>query len=388
MDLEGSLVVRLAWDGRVVRGASVRSTRPLAMPRVLGGRAPAEAAAMVPRLFSVCAHAQGSAAASALASAQGAVIADEVLDARTLAVALEAIAEDLRRLMIDVPTVVDVAPAVAPVAAARKAIAPVLSRLRSTLALDAAGPFAERAEAEALRAQLAAIVRDDVLGVPAEAFVGLRDANALVHWAHDHATPPARVVRHVLEVSSRLGSSEVPPMPAPTREALAAAVAGRPGRAGIRPRAALGGRRRGDRRARAQGAARRGRGFRAGARQWRRGSPARAPGGRRADGARARPCAARSAHRRLVAAPPAKASPPCTRRGACCCTVRASTVAASSGYAIVAPTEWNFHPEGALVRGLVGRDGRRRGDAAAREANLLVQALDPCVACEVEVGHA
>ena len=92
MSLEGSLVVRVAWDGRVVRDASVRSTRPLAMPRVLDGRAPDDAAAMVPRLFSVCAHAQGSAAASALASAQGEPSANEVLDARSLAVALEAIA--------------------------------------------------------------------------------------------------------------------------------------------------------------------------------------------------------------------------------------------------------------------------------------------------------
>ena len=58
-----------------------------------------------------------------------------------------------------------------------------------------------------------------------------------------------------------------------------------------------------------------------------------------------------------------------------------------AGYAIVAPTEWNFHPEGALVRGLVGSAA---DDAAtlARATHLLVQALDPCVACEVEVGHA
>ena len=31
---------------------------------------------------------------------------------------------------------------------------------------------------------------------------------------------------------------------------------------------------------------------------------------------------------------------------------------------------------------------RRRADAAARSARLAVQALDPCVACRVEVGHA
>jgi hypothetical protein len=56
-------------------------------------------------------------------------------------------------------------------------------------------------------------------------------------------------------------------------------------------------------------------------------------------------------------------------------------------YQIVAPTEWNFHPEGALVRGLRSLDA---ADAAAldRRVRLVVQALDPCVAFRIEVGNA
>jgi Ni,Fe-hydrogenase I large subunit len=56
-------------------------------------------------------------------------------------------------------------------------------------------------------------------------------------------------------------------------------------------------------------------------------------------------------------------------------------------YQIVAPTEWNFHPAGALVRGL---EGAVAPDAAAlaSDARLVVQALDPCVACRVEVARA
>ncbi len=56
-------------------------------------------------------------------------------------------------------------------------------------------------------------------------------------------------------------------------------------------------------------------------------------------------------------------------------------------YRIVAPTEWNFHPEGALVRGLEGFvsvDDRH----LLRGARLAVHALDPCVASRIEVGHA
>jgi Ni,Fe-hydrogenase I large subunit len=56
-------------------------------------------------------------------------------------------------------------------------------------------------------------------------------------------------------------------------------------------------------------------------------------------------------------------------------------------YQIVAPTEWNFHPEGALVRRLTGLATADQADLL-RTARLDVHTLDPCVACRVEIGHA
>ena len=56
-------------------------------------------------------------------------------------------------------------------------------------------------------------------------------------------------------------------------------------------------------------------------------------------------------------------------------------------YRIVAPTEWNFHPQGALARALVGSAA---GDAAALQNRVrwLVDSLDPCVDCRVEIEDA
>jgi hypothetical protein len=56
-------------------------------------------------------------------------------------------------------------------------------------------------------------------------------------------------------------------------------------------------------------------------------------------------------------------------------------------YRIVAPTEWNFHPRGALARGLEATPAESESDLK-RRAMLLVQSLDPCVAANVEVRHA
>jgi Ni,Fe-hydrogenase I large subunit len=56
-------------------------------------------------------------------------------------------------------------------------------------------------------------------------------------------------------------------------------------------------------------------------------------------------------------------------------------------YRIVAPTEWNFHPEGAFSRGAEALDA---ADPAALEADVrrLVASLDPCVGVRYEAGHA
>ena len=56
-------------------------------------------------------------------------------------------------------------------------------------------------------------------------------------------------------------------------------------------------------------------------------------------------------------------------------------------YRIVAPTEWNFHPGGALALELSGtRAGDR--DSLRIRTTRLVESLDPCVVCRVEFDDA
>lgn len=52
-------------------------------------------------------------------------------------------------------------------------------------------------------------------------------------------------------------------------------------------------------------------------------------------------------------------------------------------YLIVAPTEWNFHPQGILVEQLLGQDAEDR-DALQQHVTRTVAALDPCVPWELE----
>ncbi len=58
-----------------------------------------------------------------------------------------------------------------------------------------------------------------------------------------------------------------------------------------------------------------------------------------------------------------------------------------TGYRIVAPTEWNFHPRGAFARGALGIAAPDEAGIAER-VRWLVASLDPCVGVRLEVGHA
>lgn len=98
----GSLQLSLVWDGRQIAAATVASTRP-PVARALCGLPAARVVEVVPRVFSLCRRAQGAAARLCLQAARGErVVAGAELG---LTVALEAIGEHLYHLLIGWPQV-------------------------------------------------------------------------------------------------------------------------------------------------------------------------------------------------------------------------------------------------------------------------------------------
>ncbi len=53
-------------------------------------------------------------------------------------------------------------------------------------------------------------------------------------------------------------------------------------------------------------------------------------------------------------------------------------------YQILAPTEWNFHPQGVVARSLAMVYGDT--EQMERQAGLLINAIDPCVGYELSIG--
>ncbi|MFO1317931.1 MAG: nickel-dependent hydrogenase large subunit [Burkholderiales bacterium] len=381
MTLEGELVVTLRCDGQRVRGVDVRSTRPLLASRVLAGKTAVAAAATIPLLYSICGGAQGAAAACALAAA-GATGFERESASRDAGIVVEALQEGFWHLLIGWPNAMGSEPQVTPVTAARYQIA------TAARASDGTDLLGDAAAMRGLGASLAKLAERAVFGMPHDQWLALRDVGALAAWADAGATLPARLLAHVLAGATPRHHAAAKLMPAPRRDLLlhviAPAMRDDPGFA----RAPL----------------------------WA-GEPVETS------------ALARMREQPLVAAVDRKyGHAPVTRivariaelgqmldalAGAQLAAPRAQSVALGEGdglgavetarglllhrvrlrdecvadYQIVAPTEWNFHPQGPLVRGLADAAADDRA-ALLRAARLDVHSLDPCVACRVEVGHA
>lgn len=96
----GKLNLRILWDGKTVHGVEVKSTRPPAC-RLLPGKSPDEAVQLIPLLYGVCGRAQRAAALAAVSSAQGRDVPQ--LEELEQGVLCEAMQEHLWRLLLDWP---------------------------------------------------------------------------------------------------------------------------------------------------------------------------------------------------------------------------------------------------------------------------------------------
>jgi hypothetical protein len=379
MSIEGEILVRLRWDGRRVRQVRVQSTRPSLGARIAVGRQATEAAELLPTLFSICAHAQAAAASAAL-SAAGARLDDVAPREAAGCVPLEAAQDTFWRLLIDTPRALGLEPQTGAVGAARSLVGAAMSVLRTRdgtsrdVLARAAGAFAE-------------LAREHVYGRDPGEWLAHMDAPSFTDWCDSTPTLPARALATLAHRARTLGRSDTPLMPGLYEAGFASSVI-----PALRDDADF----------------------------------ARAPvwGDRPVEtGALSRMCeqplvaalierdgcsAATRIAARLVelahlleelrsAADASK----WTRAWPLGAGVGLAAVQTARGlllhharldgervddYRIVAPTDWNFHPEGALARGLLGTEADDEA-ALTAAAGLAVLALDPCVGFRVEVTH-
>ncbi len=369
MAIEGELVVRVETAGGRVTRAQARAERPRVAGRLFPGRPAADAGALAGALFAICGRSQSVAAEAAVAAARGEKPVPALREARDARVAAETIHEHAWRLLVDWPRLAGRAPQVESLAAGRRALAPWLD------ARDGAAFAGSRDEVVAWATR-------SIFGIPPSAFLDFDSTDDLGAWTQRARTPVAALAAQLLAERASLGANDVAFLPHGddgwvARE-LAAAIErderfddapswkGEPCETGPLARTA-------GHPLVAAALARWGRG--AGARFVARLVETAATLGNFGNRHGAASLDGSSAIAWVE-----------TARGLLVHRV-ALDGERIAAYRIVAPTEWNFHPEGAFARGARSIEAAD-GEGLEREVRWLVASLDPCVAVRLEAGHA
>lgn len=103
MNIEGRLRISLAFEDGAVQNVRIESSRPLAATQVLRGKTPEQLMAIVPLLFSICGNAQAYAAQQACLRALGITAAPAVNTAGLMLLQLETLREHCWRILLDWP---------------------------------------------------------------------------------------------------------------------------------------------------------------------------------------------------------------------------------------------------------------------------------------------
>jgi hypothetical protein len=366
VDLEGELCIGVRVDADRVDGIRIASTRPDAARSLLQGRTRAEIAAALPLLFSICGRSQAAAGELACAVAAGEATTADALARCSAEVSAEVVREHAWRTLLDWPRWIGEAPAAAAVAAARA----------SAPSRDRAVPSQADASAIATAA----------FGSGAAEWLATRSVAELDRWVDAGATAAARFIRRVRDEERAIDGGPAPAAAlldardraADMSELWAACEADpgfvrRPTRGGAPAETGALARLRADPLIAALLAGPASRVFARFVARLRELALLLAGGVSAAAGAQAAPSGGGIAWVENA-------------RGLLIHHVQLDGDRAVA-YRIVAPTEWNFHPEGALASSLM------RAPAADREALTqrvvrTARSLDPCVSCRVEFDHA
>jgi len=369
---DASLSIALVRKNARLRPA-IASTRAPVPPALVVGRSPAAVADLLRRLHGLCSLAHGSAAAAACEQAMGAAADPACAAKRAFLVAAERAREHLLELVVGTADTLGETPEPRDLAQLR-GLATGLQR-----AAGEAAPQTWRDDAAAICEQVRALAARTVFDPGGDA--GCEDFLA---WASEGSSAPARLCRLVIDGGlAGLGAASDDHSPAPDPEAVGrrllaadgAAFARRPVWDGSPRETTSFTRRRAELLVDALVA-------------------------RFSDGLLARLAARQIDLARIAEELPLLAAavddpapafaPACgsrqdgegvataeTARGRLIHAVRLARGAVAE-YRILAPTEWNFHPEGPVARRLAALDSSEPAEID-RRARLVIGVFDPCV---------
>ncbi len=215
--VEGGLRIRvMVQDGRIA-AVDLSSTRPVALCAALTGRDVSAAMALLPRLFGVCRIAQTVAGLAAVESALGIVPTGPQLAARRFLVAAESLEQTAWRLLLDWPRHLGVDPALEPLKRLRQRLFALPFKLFPDPAWNRIGGARlapALADLAAMLDGLQQTIRRVVCGDATGDGWPLNDRRSFERWLRYASTPTALVLRCLYDQGlADFGRSTVSPLP-------------------------------------------------------------------------------------------------------------------------------------------------------------------------------
>jgi len=223
-NIEGRLTIRLAVADGAVQRVEIGSSRPLQTPRIFHGKTVSELLTTLPLLYSVCGTAQACAAVSACEQALGQTPDPVVADARQRLVGLETAKEHLWRVLLDWPALLEQSQDLAGVGELLQLVKGYrdASYPNGRPFLPGSRPDAE-ADTAGMVKQLSRLLEQRVFAMPPEKWCELEGESALTDWAAQGETPAAAMLDHLQRQGwNGLGASDVDGLPAMAETVLQA----------------------------------------------------------------------------------------------------------------------------------------------------------------------
>ncbi|MDD2761764.1 MAG: Ni,Fe-hydrogenase I large subunit [Methylomonas sp.] len=199
MQEAGEITIELSHRGGSVDNVKLNSTRPVTAARVLIGKTPEQVLTMVPLLFSLCGNAQTDAALLACRAALHLEADTTANAAREILVNVETLREHGWRILLDWPPLIGMQADKTGVAALLKScagFAPLLFRNGAAFELDSvSNPKQE--ELETLATGLRSLIDSFIFGDRLRQFRSINDEDGLLDWLDANDALAARLLKAV-----------------------------------------------------------------------------------------------------------------------------------------------------------------------------------------------
>ena len=202
MGIEGGLQFQLYCQQGRVTDVNIHSTRPLKAVQIFHGKNISEMLQTLPLLFHVCGVAQASAAVAACEQAQVIMVDAATLHAREMLVWMETAREHLLRIMIDWADILAEPKPKTRIIQLQQCL-PELKRglfSNNNAFVIGAKVNVHKAEIKAQLETLKDIVDKIVFGMPAEQWLSISDESACNDWLLDKDTLASRMLRHAGDI--------------------------------------------------------------------------------------------------------------------------------------------------------------------------------------------